>query len=143
MRRESCPIEHGRERGAAMRPRVIVIAAAAVAIAAGLAAYGVSKTTNPSKGPTAGDLRLLATIPVPGRPLEQFDISWVDPSSGRYYLSDASNAGVDVIDTRADRFVERIGGFVGGGAKTHDEGGPNGVIAIPVLNELWVGGGDS
>ena len=143
MRRESCTIEPGRERSAAVRAGLIVLAAAAAAVAAGLAAYGISQATNPSKGPTAGDLRLLATIPVPGRPLAQFDISWVDPSSSRYYLSDASNAGVDVIDTRTDRFVERIGRFVGGSAETHDEGGPNGVVAIPALNELWVGDGGS
>ena len=126
-----------------MRGSRFAITAAAMVLAAGLAAYGISEATNPSRGPTAGDLRLLATIPLPGRPLEQFDVSWVDPTSGRYYLSDGSNAGVDVIDTRTDRFVERIGGFVGVGAKTHDEGGPNGVVAIPELNELWVGDGDS
>jgi len=120
-----------------------VIAAAAVAMAVGLAAYGISEVTNTSRGPTAGPVRLLATIALPGRPLEQFDISWVDPHSGHYYLADASNAGVDVIDTRTDRFVERIGGFVGAGAKSHDEGGPNGVVAIAERSELWVGDGDS
>jgi DNA-binding beta-propeller fold protein YncE len=126
-----------------MRGSRIALTAAAMAIAAGLAAYGISELTSPSRGPTTGPLRLLATIALPGRPLAQFDISWVDPSSGRYYLSDVSNAGVDVIDTRTDRFVERIGGFVGGAAKTHDEGGPNGVVAILELHELWVGDGDS
>jgi hypothetical protein len=120
----------------------VAIAVGAMA-AIGVAGYGLSEVINPSRGPSPGPVRLLATVAVPGQPLEQFDIAQVDPVAGRYYLSDASNAGVDVIDARAGRFVERIGGFVGRGVKSHDQGGPSGVVAIPQRQELWVGDGDS
>ena len=45
-------------------------------------------------------LKLLGGILLPGNPL-RFDISWVDQATGRYYLAEAGNAAVDVVDAVA------------------------------------------
>ncbi len=97
------------------------------------------------------DYKQIATIPVPGG-LAGFDISWVDSDNGRYYLADrtptAGTGRIDVVDTQTLKFLYTIPqdssgtGFVGNtgsGAKS----GPNGVVAIPYLNQLYVGDGDS
>jgi len=90
----------------------------------------------------AGAYRLLTRIDIPGAPLASFDISWVDPTTQTYYLADRSNAGVDVINTKAHTFVKRIGGFVGFRGK-NNVSGPDGVVLVPDRRELWVGDGDS
>ena len=85
---------------------------------------------------TAGAVRLLSTIPIPGTAtaLHGFDISWVDADTQRYYLADRSNKAVDVIDAKNDTFLKQItGGFAGvkfnaAGAANNDISGPNGVV---------------
>jgi hypothetical protein len=97
----------------------------------------------------------IATITVPGG-LAGFDISWVDPGSQRYYLTDRTatkgTGRIDVVDTQANKFLYTI-------PSTHAEigfagtvpavtpgctiSGPNGVVAIPQTNQLWVSDGDS
>jgi DNA-binding beta-propeller fold protein YncE len=100
-------------------------------------------------------VELLRVIPIPGfsdlsdpaNPhAASFDIGWVD--RGTYYLADRGPTAtaygdcggrVDVID--ADDNLDFICGFVGnvGGGIS----GPNGILVIPSVNELWVGDGDS
>jgi len=96
--------------------------------------------------PTAGYVRL-STIALPGKPLLTYDISFVDPVLRLYYLSDRTNAGVDVIDTRTNRFLERITGdsLVGEFAGQHASNnfsGPNGVAPAD-FGRIWAGDGDS
>ena len=94
-----------------------------------------------------GSVKLLKTIPVPvsavngtSGALYSFDISFVDPATGTYYLADRSNKAVDVVNANTDTFVTQIfpinghapfAGFVPcsppGGA--NDCAGPNGVVA--------------
>src|SRR5262249_39658146 len=45
---------------------------------------------------------------IPGNTLRSFDISWVNPIRGEYYLGDRSNAGIDVISTQPLRFQRTI-----------------------------------
>ena len=85
-------------------------------------------------------VKLIGAIFVPGNPL-RFDISWVDQATGRYYLGEAGNAGVDVIDARNDLYLGRITGFHGVGAPDDPCGptqgmGPSGVVVTP-NNQLW------
>ena len=89
----------------------------------------------------ADDLALVATVDVGGR-LDRFDIGFVDPQAGRYYLADATNAGIDVLDTRTRTFLFRVGGFLGVKA-TYALGGPDGVVAVPEKGQVWAGDGDS
>ena len=51
---------------------------------------------------------------IPGNPLRSFDISFVNPHRGEYYLAERSNAAVVVINTKdLDAPVRMLGGFVG------------------------------
>jgi DNA-binding beta-propeller fold protein YncE len=116
------------------RVQISIMAAGAVA-AIGASAHAASLTR-------------IATIDIPGNKLEQFDIGYVDSETGRYYVTDRSNAGVDIFDTRKLTYIGRVTGFVG--LKLNAEGkpaiqlsGPNGVAFDPVKKELWAADGDS
>src|SRR5258708_30572219 len=80
-------------------PSISILAAGVVA------AFGASAL--------AESLNRVAVIDIPGDKLEQFDIGYVDSEAGRYYVTDRSNAGVDIFDTRKMTYVGRVGGFVG------------------------------
>src|ERR1700730_16733684 len=95
----------------------------------------------------AAEMRQIGTISIPGEPLNSFDISFIDQSTGMFYLADRSNKGIDIIDTKKGMFVGRIGGMVGpvmkkdGTCCNNDASGPNGVVIAG--KEAWVGDGDS
>ncbi len=87
-------------------------------------------------------LRPLATLRVPGRPLQVFDISFVN-SAGVYALSDRSNGGLDLINATTGAFLGRATGFAGyNPARGFDAAGPNGVVAVG-RGQFWAGDGDS
>jgi DNA-binding beta-propeller fold protein YncE len=93
---------------------------------------------------TSPGLRQIALITGPDIPpagLWAFDISYVDDQSQTYYLADASNASVDLIDTRTNRLIGQIGGFRGF-AGSRDTQGPVGVL-VDDLGQLWASDGDS
>ena len=93
----------------------------------------------------AAELKPIGTIDIPGQPVKAFDISFIDQADGRYYFADRSNKAVDIFDTKADRYIGRVGSFVGAvmkdGKVDNDISGPDGVIFIG--KELWAGDGDS
>ena len=95
----------------------------------------------------AAGVKLLTTIDIPGEELKLFDIGVVDAAAGRYYIADRSNKAVDIIDTKTNKYVGRIEGFVGvvmkDGKPVGSASGPNGVALDPKNKELWVGDGDS
>jgi len=95
-----------------------------------------------SMRPAIAGVHLIAVIPVPGRPLTSFDISWVDEPTETYFLADRSNFGVDMYSAEDNTFIGRLGGFVGP-STSNDTAGPNGVVAIHSLHQLWAGDGDS
>src|SRR5689334_12297570 len=88
----------------------------------------------------AADLKQIATIAVPGTPIDSFDIGFVDQKTQRYYLADRTNKGLDIIDAKTNKFLARVPGFVGA-MKSNDNSGPDGVVIIG--GEAWVGDGDS
>jgi hypothetical protein len=104
--------------------------------------------------PTPPNYQLVTTIKLPGG-LAGFDISWIDPVNQRYYLADqtATKGGgrVDVIDTDTNQLLYTIPqtkneiGFAGAavGKPGCAVRGPDGLVAIPHLHELYVGDGDS
>ena len=95
-----------------------------------------------------------AQVTIPGAPMASWDISFVDPTLGQFFLGDRTHNAVDVVNTGSPpSFAEFIGqgkftGVVtaavciarGGGG--NDCSGPDGVI-VTNHNELWVGDGDS
>jgi YVTN family beta-propeller protein len=95
----------------------------------------------------AGGVKLLTTIDIPGEELKLFDIGTVDPATGRYYFADRSNKGVDVFDTKTNKFITRVDGFVGvvmkDGKPVGSASGPNGVALDPKTKTLWATDGDS
>jgi hypothetical protein len=87
-----------------------------------------------------GPLHLLKVISIPGLPVASVDILWADQASERLYLSDRTNASIDIFDGENDLFVGRVPGFAG--ATANGGGGPNGVVVTPD-NKVWVGDGNS
>ncbi|HLZ70220.1 MAG TPA: hypothetical protein VKV26_09980 [Dehalococcoidia bacterium] len=75
------------------------------------------------------------------------DISWVENSSGRYFLADRSNKAIDLFDARTDTFTGFIGQgqFTGNGACNGDPfagAGPDGVVTDS-SGLVWAGDGNS
>jgi len=115
----------------------VPLAAPGAALAAPCTGAGAPATTQ---------TRCLIAIQIPGHPLLSFDISWVDAERAEYYLSDRSNAGVDVLDTQHNTFKRTIGGFVGvkltaAGVVNNNISGPDGVTSHG--RWLYAGDGDS
>jgi hypothetical protein len=130
-------------------PVAAMLAAPALVGAVSLAASGAA-LAGPCTGPGAPattETRCLTAVQIPGNPLRSFDISWVNPHRGEYYLGDRSNTGVDIIDTRTLTFKRTIGGFVGiklnplTGAVDNNHSGPDGVVSHG--RWLYAGDGDS
>jgi hypothetical protein len=123
----------------------------AVWLAALLVCTAVSAVAQvPCQGPgapTTTQTKCLTAILIPGNPLQSFDISWVNPERGEYYIADRANSGVDIIDTTHMVFKKTIGGFVGiklnkaGTAVDNNHSGPDGVVSHGKC--LYVGDGDS
>src|SRR6202790_1988663 len=90
-------------------------------------------------------LKLLGVIAIPGNPLVSSDIAWVDAGTKRFYLSDRSNLGIDIIDAENDLYVGRVTGFAGPNNATPappNGQGPNGVLVTP-SKKAWAGDGNS
>ena len=94
-----------------------------------------------ASAPAAG-LQQIASIPIPGAPMKVFGAMFVDPTAHRAFLADRSNKAIDVIDTDANKYLTRIGGFVGVGA-TGSTSGPQGVVAVNDGAQVWATNGDS
>jgi len=108
-------------------------------LAAGIGAFGTAEAQTLQ---LLSDYKQIATIALPGG-LTSFDISWVDSDNGRYYLADRGagrgSGRIDVIDTQTLKFLYTIPQDTTGTSFVS----PNGVVAIPYLNQLYVGDGDS
>lgn len=97
--------------------------------------------TGPAQAVPDETFTRIATIQIPGNPLVQFDISWVDPVSQMYFLADRSNASLDVFSASANTLLFQVPGFVGFRG-SNDISGPDGVLTT-TPTEAWVGDGDS
>src|SRR4030095_9272878 len=79
-------------------------------------------------------------IDVPGG-LNSFDIGFVDPKIGRYFLADRTNSTVDEVNTSNNQIHQLAkGSFVGVQAGTNTSG-PNGVITANNHTEVWAADG--
>ena len=144
---------HGRfacgPKSAPRGTRMSVVLAASMLSGAVLLAASGAALAGPCSGPgapTRTQTRCLTAIQIPGNPLRSFDISWVNAARSEFYLSDRSNSGIDVIDTKNNVFKRTIGGFVG--VKLNGAGGVNNNISGPdgVTSHgkwLYAGDGDS
>src|SRR5215211_8860906 len=87
-------------------------------------------------------LKQVGTIEIPGEPITQLGVMTIDQKSGLGYLAEKDNKAVDVFDTKTNKYVSRIAGFVGQ-TNNGDASGPNGVVVVNDGAELWVSDGDS
>ena len=79
-------------------------------------------------GPAQSEgLKQVATIPIPGAPINAYGVLAIDQASGLGYLADKDNSAVVVFDTKTDKYVARITGFVGL-TKDGNTSGPNGLV---------------
>ena len=114
---------------------------------AALALGGMPALSQTAPAAQTGGYERLTTIAIPGKPLLTNDLSFVDPVFRLYYLADRTNAGVDVADTRTNRFLFRVTGTPGvstfvGQLADSDHSGPNGVSSAE-FGRVWAGDGDS
>jgi len=83
-----------------------------------------------SVGPgQAQALKQVATIQIPGGPINNYGVLAIDQATGLGYLADKDNKAVVVFDTKTDKYVGRIGGFVGM-AQNGNAAGPNGLAVV-------------
>ncbi|HVA95278.1 MAG TPA: cytochrome C nitrite reductase [Candidatus Dormibacteraeota bacterium] len=122
----------------AIRRNILILSS--LLLAAAIAAPAFAQTAH-----TTGKLKQVATMTIPGKTINGFDISWVDQRTQRYYLADRDNSEVDIFDGRTDKFIGSIPGFVGpkkmNGKEDFDISGPAGVLTYG--DTAWVGDGDS
>jgi len=132
-------------RGIPRSTRSASALAGTVFAAASLAASGAALAAATCQGPgaTSGTQTTCVTainLPktangVPTQPIISYDISWVNPQRGEYYLADRLNAGIIVISTETLKFTRIIPGFTGAvinsktNAVTTALSGPNGVVS--------------
>jgi DNA-binding beta-propeller fold protein YncE len=88
----------------------------------------------------AAGLKQVAEIAFPGDPITDIGIMAIDPASGLGYLADKTNKSVVIFDTKTDKYVSRVPGFMGR-TKDGDVAGPNGVVVVK--GDVWVSDGDS
>lgn len=93
--------------------------------------------------PLTTQTKCVTAVNIPGNPLRSFDISFVNPDRGEYYLADRSNSGIDIIDTHNLKWKRTLGGFVGvvlntNGTVNNNKSGPDGVAT----HGRWLYGGD-
>ena len=94
---------------------------------------------------------LSTTIAVPGSTLGSFDISYVDPLTGIYFVADRTDASVDIINGATNQFLAKAGGFVGAyratptGPIVTARSGPDGVVVVDngTTVTLYAGDGNS
>jgi len=135
------------------RTSLAAILAAPMLVGAGsLAMSGAALAAGPCNGgaPTTTQTQCLTAVQIPGKPLQSYDISWVNPHRAEYYLGDRSNGGVDIIDTRTLTFTRTVGQglFTGVVLQTNpttgvvsvnnDKSGPDGVVT----HGRWLYAGD-
>lgn len=106
-----------------------------------LSPQGGSRTTASDNASPGGGTTLLKTIAVPNVTAGgkfSYDIGLVDPEKSAYYLADRTNKSLDVFSTTSLTLVAQIGGFTGDGSSS-DKSGPDGVVAIPGTDTVYVG----
>src|SRR3989441_12574334 len=93
------------------RTSLAIVAAPMLVSAGALATSGAALAACTGPGaPTTTETKCRTAVIIPGKPLQSYDISWVNPHRAEYYLGDRSNFGIDIIDTRTLTFKRRLGG---------------------------------
>src|SRR5882724_5102488 len=86
----------GRNSMITAQKSLFALVLATMAVAAALTIAGSAQ---------AASVKLLAMIPVPGEPIESYDIGTVDEKTHLYYQTDRSNKSIDIFDVIKNTFV--------------------------------------
>jgi hypothetical protein len=114
-----------------MRPAV----APALLGAAGLLAIGVV----PALAQSDEAFTATTAISLPnGQKVTSFDIGFVNPGAGLYYLADRTNNAIDVVETTNNTVFQLAVGKFAGVGPTSDTSGPDGVITVGP-DRVWIG----
>src|SRR5260370_2564560 len=106
---------------------------------AGALALGAVALTGTMTAEATETLTLKTVISI--NKIISFDISFIDPVSGNYVLSDRTNKGVDVINTATNTAVMIAGqGLFTGSTTSNSTSGPHGVMILPIT-QIWDGDG--
>src|SRR6516225_10218711 len=113
---------------------------------------GLTFLLQPVRADATFGLKETIQLPSGSQSLTSFDISWVDAPSQTYFLTDRNNKSIDIIDARSDTFIDLFQpSFVLNGTTITFAGtnadpelsGPDGVLEISSLKQLWVGDANS
>jgi hypothetical protein len=114
-----------------------------------LTVTGLPSTAQPSESAAKDEVfGVTSVINLPdSQKLGSFDIGFVDPAHGLYFLADRTNKSIDVVDTSDNKLIHQfMPGFVGvvpcPGHGANDCAGPDGVL-VANGTQLWVGDGMS
>lgn len=113
-----------------------------IAVLASVVGAGTALVAGPGTAFAADEtFTKTSVITVPGG-LNSFDIGFVDPKIGYYFLADRTNSTVDQVDTSDNDLIAQLakGAFVGLQAGS-DTSGPNGVITANNHTEVWAADG--
>jgi hypothetical protein len=123
----------------APRPRRARLATL-IAVLASFVGAGTALVAGPGTVFAEETFSKTSTITVPGG-LNSFDIGFVDPQLGLYFLADRTNKTVDQVKT-SDNSISQlaVGSFVGVQTGS-DTSGPNGVITANEHTEVWAADG--
>src|SRR5258705_388951 len=119
-----------------------------MSVRAGSIALAVAVAFAIARPPPPPTFQQVATNQNPRTPINNYGVLAIDPTTGLGYLADKDNKAVVVFDTKSDKYVSRITGFVGM-AQNGDAAGPNGLVVVnggpnaDATPELWVSDGDS
>ena len=115
--------------------------AALIAVLASVVGAGTALVAGPGTAFAAEEtFSKTSTITVPGG-LNSFDIGFVDPKLGLYFLADRTNATVDQVVTNTNAISQLAkGSFVGVQPGTNTSG-PNGLITANDHSEVWAADG--
>jgi hypothetical protein len=107
------------------------------------ASVALGQTPTPSSTPLAGAFDppyvLTGAIALPGGDkITSFDISFVDPVTGRYYLANRTSFALIAVDTSTNKVVLNSKPGFAGFTGNNDTSGPDGDLTVD-HKEIWVG----
>lgn len=77
-----------------------------------------------------------------GQKITGFDISFVDPVLGRYFLADRTNKSIDVVNTANNQLIAQFTAGFAGALSATNISGPDGVLVVD-HTQIWAGDGNS
>jgi len=111
-----------------------------IAVLASVVGAGTALVAGPGTAFADETFQKNSVITVPGG-LNSFDIGFVDPKLGLYFLADRTNSTIDQVDTSDNSITQLAPGSFVGVQPGSNTSGPNGVITANNHTEVWAADG--